>query len=242
MKKQETAAEAKLRKEADAARKRKERQTAKEAKLAAALKEEMDVAETVEQFWSISVTTVEPEKLAAWKARQERVFDLMWYIDQHVKGTYDASRESDALLPEDKHEFVSVEEGDRDLKADIALHGQCLVHSVLRIGSFWKKPDRMLRFASKEDATSVFARFGILTAVPDHTVDDWNDYVRNYRISNLPKTDTQVSVDCSVCSKASTVDASTLDAYHRSNIAFRCQSCSNKLTDSVLDDWGRVHE
>src|SRR5437762_3368132 len=129
MAKNETPEQAKLRREADAARKRRERKPA-------AIQKEIASCETAEQFWAANIKTADPAKLAAWQQRHERVLDLMWFIQEHVRGTYDASPERDATLPEDKAEYLSVEDGHEDLMADIRERGTVDAIAVVRQGQF----------------------------------------------------------------------------------------------------------
>jgi len=155
MAKQETAEQAKLRREADAARKRKSRKEGKTAKRAAALQAEINAAKTAEEFWAINLKAANPEKLAGWRERQEQVFDQLWFIFQHVKNNYDASPESDATLPEDKQEYLSVEEGDAALKSDIAAHGKVDTNAIIRLGKYWLNANRITSRFGSEDPESI---------------------------------------------------------------------------------------
>jgi len=196
-------------------------------------------ATTIEQFWAASLKFGNAEKIAAWKVRQERVFDLMWYIEQHVKGTYDASPERDATLPEDEAEFVSVEHGDADLREDLAAHGQCSRNTILRAGKFWRNSEHMEKY-NGDDANSVFARYGLLIGVPVDTVRDWDIYLREYRSQHPePEFDDYVTLSCA-CGAQNAVHKSTANTYHSSGTEYRCPKCSDKSAD-VLDLYGRMN-
>src|SRR5258708_1694025 len=129
-----TASEAAKRREAlkekDKLRKREERARDKQQ---AEVHDAMWKAETLQDFWAESLKTADPAKLAAWRERQERVLDTLHFLDENLNGTYDVS-------PNDAECYVSIEEGDEDLKKDIAEHGICAVTVIGLLGKFWQQP------------------------------------------------------------------------------------------------------
>jgi len=194
-------------------------------------------ADSFQEFWAASLKGGNAGKIAAWKTRQERVFDLMWYIEKHVNGTYDASPERDATLPEDKQEYVKVEDGDKDLREDLAEYGECS-RALLQAGKFWKNPAR-LKLYSGDDANSVFARFGLLIAVPTDVVRKWDQFLREYRNQQaVPQPEEYVTLAC-LCGTQISVHTSTATNYLASDTEYRCPKCSDKSAD-IVDKYGRI--
>jgi hypothetical protein len=115
----ETPEQAAERRAAGAKRKRIQRAKAREEKLLKTFKEEISMAETLTQFWAASVKTIDPEKLAAWAIINGQVLDQMWFIQTRILGTFNEAQTLalDATLPEDQQTFISVEDGDEDLRS-----------------------------------------------------------------------------------------------------------------------------
>jgi hypothetical protein len=186
-------------------------------------------AETFREFWAASLKGGNQQKIVEWKARQERVFDLMWYIEQHANGNYTNPASPYYCDPKHSECFVSVEEGDADLREDIAQHGTCS-RVILEMGRFWKNPAR-LKLYSDESPNSIFARFGILIAVPTDVVRKWDEFLKEYREF--------VALVCS-CGAQTSVHASTAKQILANGNEYRCPKCSDKSFD-VLDEYGRVN-
>ncbi len=193
-------------------------------------------AVTLEQFWEAAVRYGNADKIAAWKIRQERVLDLTWFIEQHLKGTYDASPERDATLPEDKQEFVGVEEGDQGLREDLAQYGECS-RAILQLGRFWKSAERMSKYTD-DGADSVLGRYGILIAVPTDLVREWDEYLKKVRSQQPVPQPEEVTLTCA-CGTNTLVHSSTAKQILSTTTGYRCPTCSDKVTD-VIDDWGRL--
>jgi hypothetical protein len=219
----------------DAARKRRERAEGATAKRAAALQEEINAAEDIKAFWAINIKAADPEKLAAWREQAERVLDQLWFISQHVKGLYNVSEE-------DTDFYVSVEEGDQDLKAFIAKHGKFEPEAIFRQGQFWMNPNRLASYNRFNNPEAIFALFGIVTGIPIRYAQDWEDYMREYRLKSQPDTSSPVPVNCATCKKTTYVDSTTANAYSRSGTEYHCESCLSRATESLYDDWGRLKD
>src|SRR5216683_4489323 len=130
--KEETAEQAAARKAADAKRKRDERARKKLEDAAKATETTLAQAETVEDFWAASLTTVNPAKLAEWKARQEEIFDTLHWMREVMDGTYNVS-------PDDIECYVSLEEGDEDIKRMLREYGETFATAVLLL-PLWQEP------------------------------------------------------------------------------------------------------
>jgi len=188
-------------------------------------------ADTFEEFWAASLKGGNQKQIAAWKARQERVFDLMWYIEHNVSGDYNNPASPHYCDPNDTECFVGVEEGNQDLREDLAQYGQCS-RAILSLGRFWKNAARMNNYKG-DDAVSVLATYGILIAVPTDLVRQWDEYLKEYR-----KKQEDVTLTCS-CGTQTSVHASTAKQILATNTRYHCPKCSDKSTD-LIDDWGRL--
>ncbi len=193
-------------------------------------------ADSFQEFWAASLKGGNQQKIAAWKVRQERVFDLMWYIEEHLNGNYTNPASPRYCDPNDSECFVGVEEGDQDLREDLAQYGQCS-RALLNAGKFWKNPAR-LKLYSGDDANSVFARFGILIAVPTDVVRKWDEYLREYRSQPAPQPEEYVTLTC-LCGTQTSVHTSTATNYLASDTEYRCPRCSDKSAD-IVDEYGRI--
>src|SRR5580704_1058754 len=158
--------EAVARRAADAQRKREERARAKEAKATAASQEELHAVETIQDFWSLSLRGVDPEKLAAWQARQKYVEALLGDVRMVLEG-----RQPD-------EEFI--EDVDQELRDDIKEYGIAGVTVPMLIGKFWLDAELLERLASGDTPSSRFAKFGLLTALDDFSVHKWNAFIATH--------------------------------------------------------------
>jgi hypothetical protein len=154
----------------DAARKREERRRDKAA-------EEADKSATVEQFWKAQRSLVSRETLAPMLERQEAVLDTLHWLKAQMEGTYDVD-------PNDSTVYVGFEEGAADLIADYEANGY--VQTEIAWLDFWKNPDLLQRLLSRNDATATFARYGIITAIPDHHYNAFQKFLKAKLKIELP--------------------------------------------------------
>lgn len=229
------------RREAARLRKQKSRVKVATAKKLAAQREAMNAASTPDEFWAISIATFPEEKIAAWKQRQERVLDIIYWIEEMVKGTYDAS-------PDNEEEYVSPEDGNADLNADLAQHGQCDCHGILMLGEFWKNSSRMAVRYVDDRPDSVFAKTGIVTGIPSHWVEKWREFYQGYRLRKA-KAEAEASrptIKCASCQASGDhLAASTIQTYLKSGAPYRCDGCSISIIhreDDMYDGWGRLKD
>jgi hypothetical protein len=214
----------------DAARKAKQRAAAKELKSSAALQAEIQNAPDIKSFWALSLKTADPDRIAAFRATESELFDFLYYVERRIKGIYDVS-------PDDEG-YISVEDGDAEFKDIIAKHGTINRPAILQLDNFWANPHRIERFRVNQNADSIYALYGITTAVPEVAVADWTEYVREYR-RQLPPT--KVELKCADCETPTTVDSSTADAYK--GVVYRCQPCIKRAEEDAstcYDTWGRL--
>jgi hypothetical protein len=154
------------RREVDAERQRNKRKRIAEEKEAKAAS---DASQTCEQFWQAQRNLVSRETLAPLLARQEIVFDTLHWMKAQIDGTYDVD-------PNDSTVFVGLAEGIADLEADVREHGTCLMEITL-LGEFWKSPELLPVLMARNDATGTFARYGIVTAIPEHRYHEFQQFL-----------------------------------------------------------------
>src|SRR5258706_14895346 len=126
--------EAVARRAADAQRKREERARKKLEAETQATQEKLAQAETVEQFWAASITKADPQQVAAWRVRQEEIFDTLYWMRQEVDGTYSVS-------PDDTECFVGIEEGDEDINRQLRDYGEAGITPFFILGEFLARPE-----------------------------------------------------------------------------------------------------
>jgi hypothetical protein len=242
--------EAAARRAADAKRKRDERARKKLEDAAKATKDTLAQAETLEEFWAASLTTADAQKLAEWRARQEEIFDTLYWMRQVMDGTYNVS-------PTDTECYVGIEEGDEDIKRQLRDYGEAGITPVLLLVKFWADPELFAQLTKTENPTAIFAKFGILVGLPDLKVHQWGQFISAYRRSKQPRIEVPqvfyVSIHCSSCNAPPTsISSESAAAYARSR-DYKCGNCLSKAAKlrnftqeqrepehQIFDSWGRV--
>jgi hypothetical protein len=244
--KTETPEQAAARKAADAKRKRDERARKKTEAATQATQDQLARAETLEQFWAASITKADPAQLAEWRARQEYVEAVLGDIRTVLEGR--------------TPDFEFIEDVDEEVRADIKEHGIAGVTAPLLIGRFWKEPETLGKLTSGADTPStIFAKFGILTAVDDYSLHRWDSFVAAYRREKQPRIEIPealyVSIKCSLCDAPPKVVSSAIaEAYKHQAKDFVCANCAAKAAKArtftevrgaehaLFDNWGRVKD
>jgi hypothetical protein len=157
----ESAEDAAARRAKDAERKRVERQQVKAEK-------EVESIETYEQLWEHNRKNLTQQTLDALWEQQEKVFDQLHWVNAMLDGTYDVS-------PADTECYVSLEEGAADVAAFVKTHGLANLEIIL-LGQYWKTPLYQERFQGS-DPDSIFARLGLVVALPAHKFHQWEQSV-----------------------------------------------------------------
>jgi hypothetical protein len=244
--KDETPEQAAARRAADAQRKRAERARKKLEAETQATQEGLNAVETIQDFWAISLRGLDVAKLAGWKLRQEYVEALLGDIRTVLE----------RRAPDDQF----IDDVDEELRADIKEHGVAGVTVPLLIGPFWKNPELLAKLTSGDDTPStIFARFGILTAVDDFNLHKWDTFIAAHRRSKQPRVETSqvfyVSLHCSSCSAPPmAVSSAVAEAYGRTK-QYLCGNCLSKAAKlrnftqeqrspdhAIFDGWGRVKD
>lgn len=195
------------RRKKDADRKRLERQSAK-------IIEQMSALEDIHQFWAESRKLADPQKLVEWQARQEYVKALL--VDLHT------------VLEDRSPDPKFIRDVDDELKADIAEFGQTGVTPILIIGKFWQESNLLAQLTSGDSPNAIFAKFGILVALPDLKIHQWNEFVAAEQPAKAQPGNGFTTLQCTSCNAitgAVSVPTSIRDRYIELGIPFRCQRC-----------------
>jgi hypothetical protein len=150
----------------EAARLRKQAQRIRD-KEKAEIKAAMSQADTIQQFWAESLKTADPAKLTEWKARQEQVEAQLGAMRDCMEG-----RAFDDQF---------IEDVDRDTRDMLREYGECGATPVLLLEKFWQDPETLAQLTKDENATAIFAKFGILMALPDIRVHQWEQFITAHR-------------------------------------------------------------
>lgn len=146
---------ARLRKAAQRTRDRAARET----------KAAMSQAEDIQAFWAESLKLADPEKLAEWQAREEQVVAQLGAMRDCLEG-----RAFDGQF---------IDDVDRDTKDMLREFGEVAATPVLLCGKFWQQPELLAQLTKNEGATAIFAKFGILVALPDIRVHQWTEFINS---------------------------------------------------------------
>jgi len=163
----ESPEQANARRAKDAARKRVERDHAR-------VEKEMAEVEDIQSYWAKSRALADPAQMQPRLVRQEEIFDTMHWMEAVMSGTYDVD-------PSETEYYVGIEEGDEDIKRQLREFGMVHATPILLIGKFWQEPELLAQLASGDTPSAIFAKFGILTALPDLRVHQWGEFMARHR-------------------------------------------------------------
>lgn len=223
----------------EAARLRKQAQRTRE-KEKAEIKAAMSQAEDIQAFWSESLKQADPEKVTEWQSREEQVVAQLGAMRDVLEG-----RAFD-------DEFI--EDVATDTKDMLSEFGEAAATPVLLLEKFWQEPNLLAQLTKDENATAIFAKYGILIALPDIRVHEWEQFIDSRRSTALPAP-TFTTIACS-CGQPTSVSVETARAY--ATRVYRCGCCIAKDSTSraavakaleveystpenqIRDSWGRI--
>jgi hypothetical protein len=78
-----------------------------------------------------------------------------------------------------------IDDVDRDTK-DMLREYECGATPVLLLEKFWQDPETLAQLTKDENATAIFAKFGILMALPDIRVHQWEQFITAHRRRSEP--------------------------------------------------------
>jgi hypothetical protein len=149
------------RKDQDAARKREERARERAQR-------EFGSIETMEALWEFNRTSLSEVELNALLERQEEMFDLIFCMRKYVDGTYEQTTDAEDRVP--------VEAIAEEVEMEVQQHGVVTMEIVL-IDDYWKTPLYEKFQSEPTSPTSIFARLGVVTAIPSHSLHNWEEFM-----------------------------------------------------------------
>jgi hypothetical protein len=160
----------------EAARQRKRNQRARD-KAEKETQVAISQADDIQAFWAESLKAVDPEKLSKWQAREEQVIAQLGAMRDAMEGR----------APDE--EFI--DDVDRDTNEMLHEFGEVAATPVLLCAKFWQDPELLAQLTKDENATAIFAKFGILVALPDLRVHQWTEFVNSRRSTAIQAGDTR---------------------------------------------------
>lgn len=152
----------------DAERKRLERQRAK-------TKAQFDSIQSKEDLWKMNRALLSQQELAALLEREDFVFALL----------NDIRTVTENRSPDEEFAADVVAEIEEDVKQ----RGVVTMELVL-LGNYWQMPLYSERFQGT-DPDSVFARLGLLIALPSHSVHSWDEFIAVFQTANAKRERTE---------------------------------------------------
>jgi hypothetical protein len=193
------------------ARERKRKQRANEKSAAASAQ-----AETPESFWKRNREVSNQTRIAELKEREAYVFALLSDIRTVMEG-----RSPDEQFAADVEE---------EIKADVAEHGICQMEVYLL--EFWKRPDTFAMLCQRGDATSIFTRYGLVTAILGHRLAEWEKWLQSRNPKPSPLLNFYTSLQCKCGAWPVSVSQSIADGYRELGIPFQCAACHRREKES----------
>lgn len=209
----ETAEEAAARREAERLRGVKRRAEAR-------IEKQVESVTSLQDLWKLNRSTLSEQRLADFHEREERVLDLISWMDLVVSGNN---------VPPDDPCYVSLDEGRQDVEAHVAANGFTMIEISL-LGEFWKSADLYARFLLRTDSTSTFARYGFVVGIPAHRYQEWQELLAagTATPTATPFSNGYTTLKCSIPDCPSWPDAvseSIASEYREKNIPYRCGRC-----------------
>jgi len=150
------------REDQDAARKREERAHGRAQR-------EFGSIETTEALWAHNRSLVRGDELDALLERQEAMFDLIFCMRKYVDGIYEQRTDVEDRVP-----VAAIAE---EVEMEIKQHGTVTMEIVL-IDDYWKTLLYEKFQCEPTSPTSIFARLGVVTAIPSHSLHTWKEFIR----------------------------------------------------------------
>ncbi len=198
------------------ARRAKARQGREAAKAIAA-------GETVQQFWTRTIGTAQPDHIAQLEERQSYVLDLCDDAELAMEGTHGEDGE------------LWVESVREEVEGDIAEHGVVALELILL--EFWRFPHLFARLMAKaNEPTRQFLRYGLVTAIPAHRLHQWQTWLASRKPAAQQLFSNFGSLKCSTpgCTDLGTsVPASIVEAYAGKYLCSRCRTAEQPARQMV---------
>jgi len=97
-----------------------------------------------------------------------------------------------------------IDDVDRDTKDMLKEYREVAATPVLLLGQFWQDSNLLAQLTKDENATAIFAKYGILVALPDLRVHQWQQFIAVEKPTRIPASEILVkwtqmgsgSMDC----------------------------------------------
>jgi hypothetical protein len=199
------------RKDQDAARKREERARERAQR-------EFGSIETTKALWKFNRTSLSEAELNALLERQEEMFDLIFCMRKYVDGIYEQTTDAEDRVP--------VEAIAEEVEMEVQQHGVVTMEIVL-IDDYWKTPLYEKFQSEPTSPTSIFARLGVVTAIPSHSLHNWEEFMDAQKPVKAQPGNGYVTLKCgcNLLTGEIVVSQSIADRYRELGITYRCQRC-----------------
>lgn len=194
----------------EAARKEKERLRGAARRKAKKEKKEAERTQTIHEYWTTMLKSVDAGQLKKWQERQEFVLSLIQDINNVLTGA----------VP-DAEFFQDVVE---EMKNDVEEFGICCITVPLLIGPFWTEPKLLAKLTSGNSPSANFAKYGYLTAVDDYTKYKWEAHLAGL----VPHAKIPQYFGTLTCGCGSTTSAPTTVVNAYRGKVFTCSVCRAK--------------
>jgi hypothetical protein len=203
----------------------------------AKLKAEADVVnQTPDRFWAKNREIASQTKIATLLERESYILDIVQVMNETIQGEVELDAEFADLVA-----------------AEIREHGICETEIILL--EFWREPELLAELKSNE-ATKVFCKYGVVTAVPGKSLHDFQTWMASRKPATQNfYTPLSVSMQCQCGAPPSSVTSAIADRYVEVNILYKCGNCirgdapfkamvtEQRLPENDLhDSWGRVKD
>ena len=139
-----------------------------ERRALARVEKQLESITTKEDLWQLNRSLVPEAELNALLERQEAMFDLIFCMRKYVDGTYEQTTDVEDRVP-----VAAIAE---EVELEVEQYGAVTMEIVL-IDDYWKTPLYEKFQSEPTSPTSIFARLGVVTAIPSHSLHNWDEFM-----------------------------------------------------------------
>lgn len=198
-------------------RKRKQRGGEKQEREAAKEAADLSSYKTAMEFWAAQQAKLPPKELEKMLARHDDLLLLADCMREYVQYGLGSTAQQDL--------DDTIEEVKQELK-----HGEVMIEITL-IEKFWTNKPFFDEVVSRGGPTATFARYGLLEALPAHSIHDFQQEFMKPAFTTPAVTQKWSTLICSQCpperklESSRCVPAEIAEAYGSGKAAFVCHRC-----------------
>lgn len=162
-----------------------------------------------EEFWAKNIEVAKPDQIAKMRKREQEVFGILHDMELVMNGQ----------LPDEQ--FAADVEA--EVTQDVAAHGTVGVEVSLL--EFWSNPNIFAQLMSRGGPTADFVRYGLVTAIPDHRLHEWQSWLASRKSATPVEKYEWAKMQCRCGAPPSTVPKHIADGYREKGIPFKCGNC-----------------